>query len=359
MSEQENELSNDKKIFCYTISFISLIFSIFVLFVSFKKIKMTITNILIMQIIMAEILDGINMILAIGIDAKGSLTFENYPSRMGFCFTQIYLGVFSCLWNLFCSLFISIRIFDRMQNQNKIFKHKFMYEYTTTISYGIPSLITFILWSSQVSLQSKNVQNKTYEDTYETKNINTFFRYMYCWVGGWTNIVLFILSFLLILANFYFSIIRSALFIRRISKDIEDTEESVKGSQSKVAKIKKIMLKLILYPVVSGVVWTIYFILQILTNGINDRDTNQSLANSMKYGAGAWCLILIICIRQIVFTLVFFLTQENLRKHAKNYITCKYCSKTKIEYKSISEPDSDEPNQLLNDKERDTSNKDE
>jgi len=359
MSDQENELSNDKKIFCYTISFISLIFSIFVLFVSFKKIKMTITNILIMQILMAEVLDGINMILAIGIDAKGVQSYENYQSRMGFCLTQIYLGVFSCLWNLSCSLFISIRIFDRMQNQNKIFKHKFIYENTTTLSYGIPSLITFILWSSQVLYQSNILENKTYKDIYETENINNFFRYMYCWVNRWTNIVLFIISFLLIIANFYFSIIRSALFIRRISKDIEDNEESVKGPQSKVAKIKKIMLKLILYPVVSGVVWTIYFILQILTNQVNNPDANQSLANSMKYGAGAWCLILIICTRQIVFTLVFFFTQENLRKHAKNYITFKYCSKTKTEYKSISEPDSDEPNQLLNDKERDTSNKDE
>ena len=69
---------------------------------------------------MSELLDGINIALAIVIDSFGKFTFENYPKRMGFCITQIFLGVFSCLWNLFSSLFISIRIYDRMQNKNKI-----------------------------------------------------------------------------------------------------------------------------------------------------------------------------------------------------------------------------------------------
>ena len=112
--EDKNYLSLDKKWFCEIVSILCLIFSSFVTFVSFRKIKMTITNVLIMQIIMSEILDGINIILAIVIDSYGDFTFENYPGRMGFCLTQIYLGVFSCLWNLCSSLFISIRIFDRM-----------------------------------------------------------------------------------------------------------------------------------------------------------------------------------------------------------------------------------------------------
>ena len=44
-------------------------------------------------------------------------------------------------------------------------------------------------------------------------------------------------------------------------------------------------------------------------------------------------IILIICIRQIIFTIVFFLTQGNLKKHAYNMITCK---KSKENSSSIS-----------------------
>ena len=332
--ENENNLSLDKKYFCEIISFISLLFSCFVTFVSIKKIKMTITNVLIMQIILAEILDGINIILAILIDSYGEFTFENYPGRMGFCLTQIYLGVFSCLWNLFSSLFISIRIYDRMQNKNRIFKNKFMYQYSTTMSYGIPSIITYILWSSQVLSQSKTLQNKTYDDYYVKENKSDFFRYMYCWVSQWNNNSLFILSFLLIAANFYFSIFKSAVFVRKISKEIEETqEEDGRSKKNQIKKIKKITTNLILYPIVSGIVWIIYFVLQILTGYISGANKIDSIADSMKNGVGSWLIILIICIRQIIFTIVFFLTQGNLKKHAYNMITCK---KSKENSSSIS-----------------------
>jgi hypothetical protein len=243
---------------------------------------------------------------------------------MGFCLTQIYLGVFSCLWNLFSSLFISIRLYDRMQNKNKIFKNKFMYEYATTLSYGIPCVITYILWTSQVLTQSNTLKNKTYEDYYVKENNSNFFRYMYCWVSSHNNTVLFVLSFLLIAANFYFSIFKSFCFIRRISREIEDNDvkEEGRNKENKVQKIKKVMCNLLLYPFVSGIVWIIYFILQILTGNIYSSD-NKSFIESMKKGAGAWFIIIIICIRQIIFTLMFFLTQGNLKRHTLNIICCK------------------------------------
>ena len=348
----DNYLSLDKKYFCEIFSIISFIFSAFILFVSYKKVKMTITNNLIMQIIMAEILDGINIFLAIAIDAYGEFTFENYASRMGFCLTQIYLGVFSCLWNLFSSLFISIRLYDRMQNKNKIFKNKFMYEYATTMSYGIPSIISYILWTSQVLFQSNTLQNKTYRDYYQSKSNTNFFRYMYCWVSGANNTVLFVISFLLIAANFYFSIFKSFFFIRKITKDIEEADEGGNTSQRRVKKIKNIMYSLIFYPLVSGFVWIIYFVLQILTGYINGKDKIESLAKSMKEGAGAWCIIIIIVIRQISFTLVFFLTQPNLKRHTWNYLTFKYCKKGKTESTSTTS-DKKESNRLLDEKNED------
>ena len=361
MSDKDNEnlLRNDKKYVSYVISIISLICSIFILFVSFKKIKMTITNILIMQIIMAEIVDGIDIILALVLDIFCDYTFEDYPFRMGLCLTQIYLGVFACLWNLFSSLFISIRLFDRLQNRNKIFKHKFIYDYATTLSYGIPSLITFILWSSQVLYQSNTLENNTYKRMYETKNNINYFRYIYCWVTRGNNIALFVICFLLIITNFFFSIIKSALFIRKISKDIEETEEGGKNVQNKLSKIKKMMCSLIIYPIISVVVWFIYFILQLLANYMNIQNSNEGIAYSMKHGAGAWVLTSIICIRQFIFTLVFFLTQGNLKKHSWNYLTCKYCKNERSEYKSISEVSNDEPKQLLNQNEEEKDEKDE
>ena len=336
--EDINYLSLDKKWFCEIVSILCLIFSSFVTFVSFRKIKMTITNVLIMQIIMSEILDGINIILAIVIDSYGDFTFENYPGRMGFCLTQIYLGVFSCLWNLCSSLFISIRIFDRMENKNKIFKKKFIYEYATTMSYGIPLIISYILWTWQVLNQSKTLEKKNYDNYYSTKIYNTnYFRYMYCWVTNDNNITLFVLSLLLIIANFYFSIVKSACFIIRISSEIGSKEGEGKNIQIKLKKIKKMMRNLILYPIVSGVVWIIYFILQMIANYDTDKDSH------MKHGFGAWLIILIICLRQIVFTLMFFATQGNLRKYAYYYISCKGCKKNKDKDKE----DNNENNRLM------------
>ena len=287
---------------------------------------------------MAEIVDGIDIILALVLDIFCDYSFEDYPFRMGLCLTQIYLGVFACLWNLFSSLFISIRLFDRLQNRNKIFKHKFIYDYATTLSYGIPSLITFILWSSQVLYQSHTLENGTYEKMYETKNNINYFRYIYCWVTRGNNI---------------------ALFIRKISKDIEETEEGGKNVQNKLSKIKKMMCSLIIYPIISVVVWFIYFILQLLANYMNIQNSNEGIAYSMKHGAGAWVLTSIICIRQFIFTLVFFLTQGNLKKYAWNYLTCKYCKNERSEYKSISEVSNDEPKQLLNQNEEEKDEKDE
>ena len=320
-----NNLSCNKKLFSEIISIISLVFSLFIIYISMKKIKMNITNTLILQIIISEVLDGINIILAIVFDAFGSYTFENYPNRMGICLTQIYLGVFSCLWNLFSSLFISLRIYDRMENKNRIFKNKFMYEYTTTMSYGIPCIISYIIWTIQVLNQSDTLKKKTYQDFYPQERFRSdFFRYMYCWVSNWNNNVLFIISILLIAANFYFSVFKSVIFIKKVSNEIEEKEDRGRKSiQNKMKKINQMMWSLILYPVVSGIIWLFYFIFQILAGYGNGHNSSESLKNFMRNGIGSWILIIIISFRQSIFTLLFFLTQGSLRKYAYNFITCK------------------------------------
>ena len=329
--DNNNQLSCDKKLFSEIISIASLCFSLFVIYISIKKVKMNITNVLILQIIMSEVLDGINIILAIIFDTYKSYTFENYPDRMGICISQIYIGVFSCLWNLFSSLFISLRIYDRMENKNKIFKNKFMYEYTTTLSYGIPSIIAYIFWTIQVMDQSNTLRNKAYKDFYPEKYgiKSNFFRYMYCWVSGWKNYTLFMLCGILIIANFYFSIYKSVTFIRKVSHEIEENEDSGRKSiQNKMKKINQMMWSLILYPVVSGVIWLIYFVFQILAGKANEYDSNHSLSKFMKNGPGSWILVVLISLRQFFFTFLFFWTQGSLKKYAYNFITCQKSKKT-------------------------------
>ena len=329
--DNPNNLTPDKKYFCEIISMISLIFSTFVLIVSKCNVKSNVTNNLIMQIIMAEILDGINIILGIAIDAHGEYTFENYPSRMGLCLTQIYLGVFSCLWNLFSSLFISIRIYDKMKNKSRIFKNKIMYEYTTTMSYGIPGIISYILWTSQVLMQSNILENKTYKDYYETEYNSDFFRYMYCWVSRGNNWALIGITIILIGANISFSVI-NVCFIGKISREIEESEGGEgKNAQNKIKRFNTMKTNLIIYPIVSILVWLFYFVLQILTGYINGPNKNETISKSMKHGAGAWLLIIIISIRQIIFTLVFFFTQKNLKRHAFSCLKDIFCKRKKNE----------------------------
>lgn len=324
-----NNLSCEKKMFSEIISIISLFFSLFIIYISLKKVKMNITNKLILQIIISEVVDGVNIVLSLVFNSFGNYTFENYPKRMGICLTQIYLGMFSCLWNLFSSLFISLRIFDRMENKNRIFKNKFMFEYTTTMSYGIPCIISYILWTAQVINQSRILQEKKYRDFYpETSGIkNDFFRYMYCWVSGINNYILFSLCVILIGANFYLSIFKSVCFIKKVSNEIEEKEDNGRESiQAKKKKINQMMWSLVLYPVVSGIIWIFYFILQIISGNAED-----SLKDSMRKGVGAWLLIILISFRQFIFTFLFFWTQGNLKKYAYIIITCKKNKKTNKE----------------------------
>ena len=321
--KDNNNLEFTEKLFSEIISIISLFFSLFVIFIAVKKIKMNITNNLILQLIISEVLDGINIILAIVFDLLGDYTFENYPDRMGICLTQIYLGVFSCLWNLFCSLFISLRIYDKMENKNKIFNNKFMHEYTTTMSYGIPSIISYILWTSQVIYQSNILRNKSYDNYYPKENKiikNDNFRYMYCWVNGWNNNILFGISIILIAGNFYFSIFKSVFFIKKVSNEIEEKEDYGRVSvQNKMKKINQMKWSLILYPLVSAILWTFYFILQVLAGWAMTTDYFDFMKNSW----GSWLLIIVISFRQFIFTFLFFWTQKNLKKYAFNFLTCK------------------------------------
>lgn len=83
---------------------------------------MTIMHILILQIIISEMVDEVNILLGILSYIKGKLNFENYGFRMQICYPQLFLSAFSCLWTLTASFFISLKLYDIIINNNKLFR---------------------------------------------------------------------------------------------------------------------------------------------------------------------------------------------------------------------------------------------
>ena len=319
---EKNDLLCSKRLLSEILSLISLSFSIFTVFVSFKKLKMNITNILIIHIIISEILDSINVLTAIFFDIIGRQTFENYRTRMNICFFQIFIGVFTCLWTLFSCFFISLRIYDRMQNKNRIFRTKFMANFTTVMSYAIPLIMTYILWAIQITNQANKISENDLNSYYPDKEkSNDYFRHMYCWVTGSVNWSLFFITIILIILNLYFSIVKSALFIKKVSNEMIDTEEDIRESiQVKIRKMNRMMYSLIIYPITSAILWVSFFVIQFLFNLKPDEKDGKD--GSFKNGPLAWIYCSIISLRQFIYTSVFFWTQSSLRKYTLGLFSC-------------------------------------
>lgn len=306
-TNDKNTLSCDKKIIAEAITAISLLFSIFVAFAASKKVKPNLTNKLVLQIIYSEIIDGVNILMAIFFDAFKIFTFENYSYRMGICFTQMYFGLFSCLWTLTASFLISLRIYDIMAYKSKIFKNIFMKKYTTTISYGIPLIISYIFWCCQINEQSKRLRDTPEKIFYNKTKYSPppHFRHIYCWFSPKKNYYIFGLVIILLVLNFYFSVIKGALYVKKISTDIRNNEDEGRNSiREKIKQMNTIKYSLCSYPIVSILVWSMFFIIQIL---FNQRSTD-------KNGPIAWIYCILISARQIIYTLVYFLTQKQLIK---------------------------------------------
>jgi len=105
--DDESTLSCSTKLLSEIISFLSIIFSGMIIYVTAKYTKLNIVNHLILQILISEIIDGVDILLVIFEDAQWPRTYENYCSRRGICFSQIFLSLFVCLWTLIASFFIS------------------------------------------------------------------------------------------------------------------------------------------------------------------------------------------------------------------------------------------------------------
>jgi hypothetical protein len=311
--DKDVTLKCSNKMISEIFSILSIIFSSLVIYITAKKTKMNIINKLILQILISEILDGINILLVIFDDAQGNSKFENYNKKKYICFTQIYISLFTCLWTLSASFFISLRIYDIIIKKNALFKKKFMEKYVLIISAGVPAVIAYIFWITQVFSQSKKVKDLSKDLYYQKYHSHSHFRHMYCWFDEDRNYAIFSLVFLLIGANIYLSIIQGSFFLKKISAELKDTNEKYEGHnlQKKIDDMEHIKKSLWIYPITAAIIWISFFIIQILF--IKEK-RNQFLS---------WLYCILISVRQIIYASIFLYTQKDIRYQFFKYILCK------------------------------------
>ncbi len=297
-------------------------------------------NKLILQIIISEILDEINILLAIGTDSFKKKNFSNYGDRMYLCYTQLFLGVFTCLWTLISSLFISVKLYDIIIKQNKIFKKgSFLEKYTHILTVASSCFISYIFWSFQVISEADELRDRSYEVFYNPpqRQDKTHFRHMYCFCGGLQLIFLAFVCGCLIIGSFYFSL-RGAIKIIKTKKEFIDQNDETKNSiQKSVKKMNTIEFSLFIYPLSSAVLWTGFFILQFnFEYNFRKKESRESdTHNTLNI---IYCSL--ISSRELIYTIVYLLTHAQLKKYTMKILTCKICKekrKKNIKVSSLSE----------------------
>ena len=321
--DEGREMNCAVKMISEIISFLSMIFSIFVIVITLKKTKMNVINKLIIQILISEVLDGLNILLVIYDDHYGSSTFENYNSKAFICYTQVFIGIFTCLWTLFASFFIALRIYDIMVKKNSIFKNKLIEKYILFICFSVPMFISYVFWLIQTYRQSNKIHNLSKNKYYQKKHEHDHIKHMYCWLKSDINYALLVLVFILIGANIYLSIFKGSSFLKKISVELKDAQEKYEDQDNKLQKkidnMEHIQKSLWIYPIVSSILWASFFILQIFFN----KRTNHHILLSLLY-----CLI--ISVRQIIYTLIFLYTQKDIQYQFLKVVLCKNRRRTKL-----------------------------
>ena len=311
------EISCSLKLIYEIISFISLLSSGFVVYATYKNIRVNLFHKLILQIIISEIVDEINILLGIIGDLRGKLIFENYEFRMHTCYLQIFLSVFSCLWTLVASLFISLKIYDIIIKKRIFTRNNFLNKYIVLITISVPLLISYLFWvihtiSRIDSLYLENVYvNKIYNKTQLIKLV-------FCWINKPLSIALACIVALLILGNLYFSFFKGYRFLENFKETILEQNEE---ENPRVKSINKIQRILFLYPIIACIIWITFFLFIFLFYFSYREHTS-------KGWSVAFCVFM--SIRQMIYTLVYFLSQKKLRDYTKLFFTCQTCKKNKF-----------------------------
>ena len=310
------EISCSFKLIYEIISFLSLLLSGFVVYATYKNIKMNLMHNLILQIIISEIVDELNILLGIIGDIRGKLIFENYEFRMHACYLQIFLSVFSCLWTLISSLFISIKIYDII-NKNRIFsRNNFLNKYIVLITVSVPLLISYLFWVIHTVLRTDSLYlENVYVNKIYTKT--QLIKLVFCWLNKPLSIALACIVALLILGNLYFSVFKGYRFLKNFKETILEQNEE---ENPRVKSINKIQGILFLYPIIACIIWIAFFLFIFLFYFSYREHTS-------KGWSVAFCVFM--SIRQMIYTSVYFLSQKKLREYTKLFFTCQTCKKNK------------------------------
>jgi hypothetical protein len=242
--------------------------------------------------------------------------YENYYSRRGICFSQIFLSLFVCLWTLISSFFISLRIYDITGKKN-IFKKKIMKKVNVfTIFSAI--FVSFWFWVGQTYYQAHKLANVPFDNYYQQERTHHHFRHIHCWYETNVSYAIFAIALCLIIGNIFFSV-KGILVMRNIKVNLTE-ELDLSGSidvSRKKSEVESVIRTLWIYPVTSAVLWLLFIILQIFFD------------NEFKGTVLSIIYVILISVRQPIYALVFLFTQRNIKKVFINFFLCKNKKKDK------------------------------
>ena len=203
-----------------------------------------------------------------------------------------------------------------------------MEKYVSLFSIIIPAIFSYIIWIIQVYYQSNKFQKLEKGIYYQKEREHHHFRHMHCWVETSLTITLFIFAVILIGANFYFSIIKGSTFLSKITGEIKDKGESNEDQslKKKIDSMEHIRKTLWIYPITSGILWFIFYIIQIIVTSkqmSNSNSNNNSNSNSFI----SILLCIIISIRLIVYVIVFIFTQKDIKYQLIKFFLCQPAKK--------------------------------
>jgi hypothetical protein len=214
-----------------------------------------------------------------------------------------------------------------LYKKNRIFKNIILEKYVCFISFIIPGILSWIFWTIQVSLQSKEHKDvkSNMSQLYQPIHEHKYFRHLYCWFKREINIAIFAVALILIGANIYFSIIKGFSLISKIRGTMLEKHESFGSStdrkiQRKLTNMNQIKKSLWLYPFISAVLWISFFVFQIVVTKVKGEYLVLSIFT---------CLLL--SIRQLIFDIVFLITQPDIFNKLKECFSCRTKKKSAID----------------------------
>ena len=145
-----------------------------------------------------------------------------------------------------------------------------------------------------------------------------FIKLVFCWINKPLSIALACIVALLILGNLYFSFFKGYRFLENFKETILEQNEE---ENPRVKSINKIQRILFLYPIIACIIWITFFLFIFLFYFSYREHTS-------KGWSVAFCVFM--SIRQMIYTLVYFLSQKKLRDYTKLFFTCQTCKKNKF-----------------------------